>query len=277
MHIALTASGMRALGVAESVVDGFSAEFVSGMAGEEGRSRRLGDVGSSAPSLWRWGGRRNRTCCSCCMPKRTSRRGACRSRRGSAAVLPCSTGCTRATWAAQEPFGFTDGVSQPRIDWSGEREPGTTADLDYGNLLTAGEFLLGYRNEYGLYTDRPLLDPAQPGAHVLPIAEDDAARRDLGRNGSYLVLRELAQDVRGFWRFIAAQADDDAERDRAGAGDGGAADVGRCAASEARAADPRRGAARSRHRAQPVHLRRGPGRAALSVRCACSARESTYR
>ena len=59
----------------------------------------------------------------------------------------------------QEPFGFIDGVSQPHIDWSGEREPGTTADLDYGNLLTAGEFLLGYRNEYGLYTDRPLLDP----------------------------------------------------------------------------------------------------------------------
>ena len=113
----------------------------------------------------------------------------------------------------EEPFGFMDGVSQPRIDWSGEREPGTTADLDYGNLLTAGEFLLGYRNEYGLYTDRPLLDPEQPGATALPIAEDNPARRDLGRNGSYLVMRELAQDVRGFWRFITAQAaDDDARR-----------------------------------------------------------------
>jgi deferrochelatase/peroxidase EfeB len=98
------------------------------------------------------------------------------------------------------------------VDWSGEREPGTTADLDYGNLLTAGEFLLGHRNEYGLYTDRPLLDPAQPGAAILPTAEDDPVRRDLGRNGSYLVLRELAQDVRGFWRFIAAQTDDDAGR-----------------------------------------------------------------
>ena len=30
-------------------------EFISGMAGEEGRSRRLGDVASSAPSEWRWG------------------------------------------------------------------------------------------------------------------------------------------------------------------------------------------------------------------------------
>ena len=64
----------------------------------------------------------------------------------------------------KEPFGFIDGVSQPRIDWSAERQPGTSADLEYGNLLSAGEFLLGYRNEYGLYTDRPLLDPNQPGA-----------------------------------------------------------------------------------------------------------------
>ena len=56
MQIALTADGMRALGVASTVIDGFSAEFISGMAGEEGRSRRLGDVGASAPSLWRWGG-----------------------------------------------------------------------------------------------------------------------------------------------------------------------------------------------------------------------------
>jgi hypothetical protein len=100
----------------------------------------------------------------------------------------------------EEPFGFMDGVSQPRIDWSGEREPGTAADLDYGNLLTAGEFLLGYRNEYGLYTDRPLLDPELPGATTLPIAEDDPAPRS-GCNGSYLVIRELAQDVR-IRRFI---------------------------------------------------------------------------
>ena len=154
----------------------------------------------------------------------------------------------------EEPFGFTDGVSQPRIDWYGEREPGTTADLDYGNLLIAGEFLLGYRNEYGLYTDRPLLDPEQPGATALPIAEDNPTRRDLGRNGTYLVMRELAQDVRGFWRFIMAQD----SRRRCGNSTGGgvrrAQDIGRCDGAHERAADPWRGAARNRCRAQPVHL-----------------------
>ncbi len=41
--------------------------------------------------------------------------------------------------------------------------------------------MLGYRNEYGLLPDGP---PA-----------------DLGRNGSFLVLRQLSQDVHGFWSF----------------------------------------------------------------------------
>ena len=81
-----------------------------------------------------------------------------------------------------------------------------------GILLSVGEFLLGYRNEYALYTDRPLLAPDQPGAQLLPPAEDDPAHRDLGRNGSYLVFRDLAQDVRGFWRLIAAQTADGAAR-----------------------------------------------------------------
>ena len=57
LHIALTAEGMRALDVPSGVIDGFSAEFIAGMAGDEARSRRLGDIGSSAPSRWRWAAR----------------------------------------------------------------------------------------------------------------------------------------------------------------------------------------------------------------------------
>jgi deferrochelatase/peroxidase EfeB len=213
MHIALTAAGLRALGVAENVVAGFSAEFVSGMAGEEGRSRRLGDVGASAPSQWRWGGAREPHVLL--MLYAETDLAAWRRQveaTGLGAGFTVLDTLQTSDMGGKEPFGFTDGVSQPELDWSGERQPGTDADLDYGNLLTAGEFLLGYRNEYGLYTDRPLLDPRLDGAQLLPVAEDDPLRCDLGRNGSYLVFRELAQDVRGFWRFIAAQADDGAGR-----------------------------------------------------------------
>jgi Dyp-type peroxidase family len=213
LQIAFTASGLRALDVPEAVIAGFSAEFVSGMAGEEGRSRRLGDVGQSAPTQWRWGGEHEPHVLLMLYAETDLdawRRQVEGTGFGDAfAVLDT---LQTSDMGGKEPFGFTDGVSQPQLDWSGEREPGSSDDIEYGNLLTAGEFLLGYRNEYGLYTDRPLLDANQPGAAMLPPAEDDPGRRDLGRNGSYLVFRELAQDVRGFWRFVAAQSDGEGER-----------------------------------------------------------------
>jgi deferrochelatase/peroxidase EfeB len=212
MQIALTADGMRALGVASTVIDGFSAEFISGMAGEEGRSRRLGDVAASAPSLWRWGGAQEPHILLMLYAEENLDAWRLQIEAGLGNSLAVLHRLPTTDMGGMEPFGFIDGVSQPRIDWSGERVPGTSADLEYGNLLTAGEFLLGHRSEYGRYTDRPLLDPAQPGAASLVVAEDDPARRDLGRNGSYLVMRELAQDVRGFWRFIAAQAVHDGDR-----------------------------------------------------------------
>ena len=82
-------------------------------------------------------------------------------------------------------------------------------DLEYGNLIAAGEFLLGYENEYGLFTQRPLLDPALDPEDILSPAQDDPGRRDFGRNGCYLVLRQLEQDVAGFWQFLRQESPDD--------------------------------------------------------------------
>jgi hypothetical protein len=56
LQIAFTASGLRALEMPESVMAAFSAEFLKGLAGEASRSRRLGDIGKSAPAGWLWGG-----------------------------------------------------------------------------------------------------------------------------------------------------------------------------------------------------------------------------
>jgi deferrochelatase/peroxidase EfeB len=65
-----------------------------------------------------------------------------------------------------------------------------------------GEFLLGYPNEYNRYTERPLLDSSQAAGDDLPDAEDQPGKKDLGRNGSYLVIRQLRQDVRAFWQYV---------------------------------------------------------------------------
>jgi deferrochelatase/peroxidase EfeB len=211
LQVALTVDGMQGLGVAPATIAGFSAEFLTGMAGQESRSRRLGDVGPNAPTQWTWGAVPPHVVVLLYAAK--GGLAALRQQVETAAFAQAFAllrVLDTSDMGGHEPFGFTDGVSQPSIDWHAKRSPDEEAILPYGNLISAGEFVLGYPNEYGQYTDRPLLDANDPAASILPPAADVPDRRDLGRNGSYLVLRELRQDVRAFWRCAAAHAEDPA-------------------------------------------------------------------
>ena len=84
----------------------------------------------------------------------------------------------------------------------------------YSNVSALGEFLLGYPNEYGRYTDRPLLDADDHPVGSLPLAEDRPGKLDLGRNGTYLVFRDLAQHVRAFRKFVDQHAGNDTDKGR---------------------------------------------------------------
>ena len=206
LQVAFTASGLKALGVAESVIAAFSHEFRAGMA-ERSRARQLGDVGDNAPSGWDWGhgasephlvvmffaepGHLDALIGRCCQDAWGEAFE--RVRRLDTSNLD-----------GIEPFGFADGASQPQIDWEERRET-PCVQWDYSNLVALGEFLLGYRNEYGKITDRPLLKDDASTAQLLP-ALDAATLKDLGRNGTYLVMRQLDQDVRGFWQFLGRRA-----------------------------------------------------------------------
>ena len=208
LQVALTSGGLRALGVPQGVVAGFSSEFIAGMGSDPSRARRLGDVGPNAPSAWRWGA-------GAAVPHvlvmvyaapgrldawQTEVEASCAAGFELMAHLPCTR------LRAVEHFGFADGISQPAPDWQRERPVEDAERPVYDNLACLGEFLLGYPNEYGGYTDRPLL----PDAHrALPRAEDAPGHADLGRNGSYLVLRQLQQDVPGFWQCLHALAGGD--------------------------------------------------------------------
>ena len=206
LQVAFTAVGLEALGVPVSILAEFSPEFLAGMT-EDSRSRRLGDVGDNSPEQWEWG-------YSASVPHLVVMFFA---EPGQLETLIDSS--TRTTWRdafeelrrlktsdldGVEPFGFTDGISQPHIDWAQERDT-ASPQIDYSNVVALGEFLLGYRNEYRKYTERPLLVADAASAGLLA-AEDAPEKMDLGRNGTYLVIRQLRQDVRGFWQFVYEQS-----------------------------------------------------------------------
>jgi deferrochelatase/peroxidase EfeB len=209
LQVAFTAPGLQALGLLPSLLAGFSAEFQGGMT-EDPRSRRLGDAGRNAPSEWDWGRPPD---VPHVLVMFFARPGGLDAFVQEATGGAWSDGFEPLRWLptrtldGQEPFGFADGISQPEIDWSQESDAAARR-FEYSNVAALGEFLLGYRNEYGKYTDRPLLDADGASAGLLA-AEDSPDKRDFGRNGTYLVIRQLSQDVRGFWRFVRGQSGGD--------------------------------------------------------------------
>lgn len=206
LQVAFTRQGLEALEVPARAMAGFSSEFLAGMAGDANRSRRLGDVGANAPAAWEWGAQGR-------VPHMVVMFFA------EPGMLDGWMQSVRGTWFQQgfneigrlttsnlggrEHFGFIDGISQPLPDWNRTRTVTVNgSQIEYGNLVCLGEFLLGYPNEYNRYTDRPLLDASEPASDGLPDAEDQPGKKDLGRNGTYVVMRQLKQDVRAFWQYV---------------------------------------------------------------------------
>jgi Dyp-type peroxidase family len=195
LQVAFTYAGLTALGLGAKALGGFSRELRDGMVSEH-KSRFLGDEGESSPANWRWGGPNNPAVHVLLLlfadtPARLAsslaqiRTGLGRGGVSELLVLEASS------LSRFEPFGFADGISQPSI----EGYHPTASSL---HQVKAGEFLLGYPNEYGQYTERPLLAAAQDPRARLGLDREGSPRHDLGRNGSYLVFRQLRQDVAAF-------------------------------------------------------------------------------
>ena len=197
-NIAFTHSGLKKLGLEPEVLAMFSNEFIDGMITPH-RSRILGDVEESAPEHWGWGGPTSPIDMVLMLFARTDQELSdmynTYSKTFVANGLLEVKKLDTVNLGYIEQFGFHDGISQPVMTGLPKSETPM-------NTIQTGEFLLGYPNEYGLYTARPLIKPTADPKDLLPRDASGSGNKDLGRNGSYLVFRQLHQDVRGFWQFL---------------------------------------------------------------------------
>ncbi len=189
MNVALTYHGLSKLGLSEQALRSFPSEFREGMDAEH-RTRILGDFDESSPDKWEWGRAESKSPIHLLLMLYATSEPALAAFRARATETFQRAGLREekvlgTEWLRDEKehFGFRDGISEVPIVGHRGRTDG----------VAAGEFLLGYPNEYGKLTASP----------------HDTAGRDLGRNGTYLVFRQLRQDVRSFWSWLYDKANGD--------------------------------------------------------------------
>jgi Dyp-type peroxidase family len=182
--VAFTWNGLRALGLDEVSLATFPDEFKQGMVARAGI---LGDTGANAPEHWS-GGLANPDlhAIAILFARDAAEHDRCISEHekliatcpGVEVLSVLDLQAVPPLDYAHDHFGYRDRLSQPVIEGSGELpSPGS------GGPLKAGEFILGYPDEYGVVADRP-----HPEI--------------LARNGSYMAYRRLEEHVGKFREFL---------------------------------------------------------------------------
>lgn len=236
------AAGFRQLARAQDSRSGMLADDLPGSfppAFQMGMARRaqvLGDHGDAGPAKWRWADAEPvGTAISAPGPKTTEAVlilyaatpdqleviAAFHSEllvHHGGSVL-CHRDCAPAeAGAAYDHFGFRDGLSQPVIRGTERFARGTSSR----DMVAAGEFILGYPDNQGFFALSPQVRSEADQFESLPLATEDVPSRfpnfgagtsagqprDFGRNGCYMVIREIEQHVETFDAFARRKANE---------------------------------------------------------------------
>jgi Dyp-type peroxidase family len=202
VNVAFTAAGLAALGLPPSVICTFPPEFQDGITHPR-RSRILGDTDASAPATWEIGRDATDLHLVVLVHAATDAERDTTLRHVHTQAGETGGGVREIDGSPQigyrprgdyEPFGFHDGLAQPRVQGlAGEGVP-------------TGECILGYLNHYELFPQVPVLPANLDADGTLPALQNPhhppGTWRDFGRHGTFIVYRKLRQDVAGFWRFM---------------------------------------------------------------------------
>jgi Dyp-type peroxidase family len=229
VNLAFTYTGLQALGLKQEALDTFSFPFQEGMA-VESRARLLGDIDENDPSSWDWGATNNPVDILLLVYAKDEATLNTEVDRQQNAFPDGGVVLVKNLEAGRQPnthehFGFNDGIGQPVMAGTGNKER-QLKRTNHATELPVGEFLLGHPNVYKVIAPSPAVKAENDPHQILPVIPADstglnteAGMHDLGRNGSYLVFRQLAQRVAQFWQFLdqACGASGQAAREALGA------------------------------------------------------------
>lgn len=212
INLAFTSSALKNLRLNQNVLDTFSLPFQEGMS-VPARARILGDNDENDPSGWDWGTVSNPVDILLLIFAKDEATLHSALEREQSAFTAGGLEQVKILQAGRQPnshehFGFADGIGQPVMEGTGNKQ----RQLDrthHATELPRGEFLLGHPNVYKVIAPSPAVQAADDPQQLLPVIPADAAglnaeagMHDLGRNGSYLVFRQLSQRVAQFWQFL---------------------------------------------------------------------------
>jgi deferrochelatase/peroxidase EfeB len=209
---ALGAGGLARLGLPADSLETFPFAFLEGMT-NGARARILGDLGPNSIEHWHWG--RTQPDAALLVYGRSEdavanlERALIESIRSFGMSEPYKIPLRKV--GRTEPFGFADGISQPVIRGSYK----ALRNGDPIHIVEPGEFILGYPDNRANLPPGPTMQAIQDPANHLPLVApaQDFGRaavesvRDVGFNGSFLVIRQLEQDVSAFHNYCAQEAD----------------------------------------------------------------------
>jgi Dyp-type peroxidase family len=211
IQLAFTFEGFSFLQLPEEGLASFSREFREGMT-ESHRQFILGDSGENAPENWVWGNPAQEQIHLLLIIYATNEEALAekllleKARADKFGVVELHTLPSGMLQDHKEHCGFRDDISRPIIE-----ELVDNPVKEVGVTFPAGEFIMGYKNLYDEYSPAPYLPASRDNMNILPNCPDLDGMKDFGKNGTYLVFRQMEQDVFAFWEYLKSQGKDHEE------------------------------------------------------------------